>query len=189
MVGWSGIIPNRAEFGGTFEGGVRMLTLGVRGRLLLAFFGISAFTVVAAATAVYSFLQVGNALERVIQLRVPSAITSLRLSRQGERIVAAAPALFSVTPTNETQRVVGGISAEVERLESLLHELEQRGTEAAHVEDGRRGVQQLRANLDSLVGLITERLAAADGKAALLGRLVSAHQNAQRLLGPGLLVV
>ena len=166
-----------------------MFTLGVRGRLFLAFFGISAFTVIAAATAVYSFLVVGNALERVIQLRVPSAIASLRLSRQAERIVAAAPALFTVTTTPELERAFGIISAEVDRLESLLRDLEQRGTEPANVEDGRRGVQQLRANLDSLGALIAERLAAADTKATLLGRLVNTHQNTQRLLGPGLLVV
>ena len=166
-----------------------MFALGVRGRLLLAFFGISASTVIAAATAVYSFLVVGNALERVIQLRVPSAIASLQLSRQAERIVAAAPALFTVTTTPERERAFGIISAELDRLESLLRDLEQRGTKPADVEDGRRGVQQLRANLDSLVALIAERLAAADTKATLLGRLVNARQNTQRLLGPGLLVV
>jgi len=166
-----------------------MFALGVRGRLLLAFFGISAFTVIAAATAVYSFLEVGNAVERVIQLRVPSAIASLQLSRQAERIVAAAPALLAVTTTPERERAFGIISAEVDRLESLLRDLEQRGTEPAHVDDGRRGVQQLRANLDSLDALIAERLAAADTKATLLGRLVNTHQNTQRLLGPGLLVV
>jgi class 3 adenylate cyclase len=71
----------------------------------------------------------------------------------------------------------------------LLRDLEQRGTEPAYVQDGRRGVQQLRANLDSLVALIAERLAAADTKATLLGRLINTQQNTQRLLGPGLLVV
>src|SRR5262245_61640802 len=139
-----------------------MFTLGVRGRLLLAFLVISAFTVIAAATAVYSFMEVGKALERVIQLRVPSAIASLQLSRQAERIVAAAPALFTVTTTDERKRALGNISAEVDRLESLLRDLEQRGTEPAHVEDGRRGIQQLRANLDSLGALIADRLAAQD---------------------------
>ena len=59
--------------------------LGVRGRLLLSFFGISAFAVIAAATAMYSFLEVGKALERIIEFRVPSAIASLQLSRQAER--------------------------------------------------------------------------------------------------------
>src|SRR5262249_23468983 len=128
-------------------------------------------------------------LERVVEFRVPSAIASLQLSRQAERIVAAAPALFTVATAPERKRAFDNISADVDRLESLLRDLQQRGTELAHVEDGRRGIQQLRPNLDSLGALITERLTAADNKAKLLGRLVTTHQNTQRLLGPGLLVV
>jgi adenylate cyclase len=163
--------------------------LGVRGRLLLSFFGISTLAVFAAATAMYSFLEVGNALERIIQFRVPSAIASLQLSRQAERIVAAAPALLVVTTAPEHDRVSGLISAEVDRLDSLLSDLERGGTDPTYVEDGRRGVQQLRANLDGLDALIAERLAAADRKTALLRRLRDTHQGTQRLLGPGLVVI
>ena len=39
--------------------------LGVRARLLLAFFGISAFTVLAAAAGIYAFRQVGERLELI----------------------------------------------------------------------------------------------------------------------------
>ena len=163
--------------------------LGVRGRLLLSFFGISSFAVFAAATAMYSFLEVGNALERIIQFRVPSAIASLQLSRQAERIVAAAPALLTVTEAPEQERVSGMISAEVDRLDSLLSDLERRGTDPTYVEDGRRGVQQLRANLDGLDALIAERLATSNRKTVLLRRLGETHRGTQRLLGPGLLLV
>jgi hypothetical protein len=62
--------------------------LGVRGRLLLAFFGISAFAVLAAAAGMFSFLAVGDVLDRITQQRVPSALASLELSRQAERIVS-----------------------------------------------------------------------------------------------------
>src|SRR5262245_48726047 len=163
--------------------------LGVRGRLLLAFFGISAFSVIAAATAMYSFLAVGKALERIIEFRVPSAIASLQLSRQAERIVAVAPALLTVTTAPEHERVSSMISAEVDRLESLLSDLERRDTDPTHVEDGRRGVQELRANLDSLHNLIAERLATSNHMTALLRRLSEAHHDTQRLLGPGLLLI
>ena len=91
---------------------------GVRGRLLLSFFGISAFAVIAAATAMYSFLEVGNALERIIQSRVPSAIASLQLSRQAERIVAAAPALLTVNTAAEHDSGAGRSSAETDRLDA-----------------------------------------------------------------------
>ncbi|HXV23458.1 MAG TPA: adenylate/guanylate cyclase domain-containing protein [Alphaproteobacteria bacterium] len=163
--------------------------LGVRGRLLLSFFGISAFAVIAAATAMYSFLEVGKALERIIEFRVPSAIASVQLSRQAERIVAAAPALLTVTTAPEHERVSGMIFTEVDRLDSLLNDLERRGTDPTYVEDGRRGVHELRANLDNLHTLIAERLAAGNRKTALLLRLGETHRATQRLLGPGLLLV
>lgn len=53
--------------------------LGVRWRLLLAFFGISAFAVIAAAAAMYSFAEVGKLLGRITEERVPPALASLEL--------------------------------------------------------------------------------------------------------------
>src|SRR5262249_19226266 len=165
------------------SGGVRMFTrVGVRGRLLLSFFGISAFAVIAAATAMYAFLEVGKALERIIEFRVPSAIASLQLSRQAERIVAVAPALLTVTTSPELKRVSGMISAEVDRLNSLLSDLERRDTDPTDVEYSRRAVQELRANLDSLHTLIAERLATSDHMTDLQSQLIEAHRDTQRLL-------
>ena len=71
--------------------------LGIRGRLLLAFFGISALVVLAAAAALYAFLQVRDVVDRITQDRVPSALASLQLSRQAERVAAAAPSVLAAT--------------------------------------------------------------------------------------------
>ncbi|TIU09945.1 MAG: hypothetical protein E5W40_13845, partial [Mesorhizobium sp.] len=60
--------------------------LGIRGRLLLAFFGISTFAVFATAAALYAFLQVGEVVDSITRDRVPSALASLQLSRQAERV-------------------------------------------------------------------------------------------------------
>ena len=87
--------------------------LGVRGRLLLAFFGISAFTLLAAGAAIYSFLEVGKTLDKITQQRVPSALASLEISRQAERIVAVAPALLAVTTPDQQEQVSSTIFAEV----------------------------------------------------------------------------
>ena len=78
--------------------------LNVRWRLLLAFFGISAFAVIAAVAAMYSFAEVGKVVERITQQRVPSALASLELSRQAERVVTAAPALLAATTKANTTR-------------------------------------------------------------------------------------
>ena len=69
--------------------------LGVRGRLLLAFFAVSAFAVLGAAAAFYSFREFGDALGLITQQRTPAALQSQELARQVERIVAAAPALLT----------------------------------------------------------------------------------------------
>ena len=95
----------------------------MRVRLLLAFFGISAFAVIAAAAAMYSFAEVGKVLERITQERVPPALASLELSRQAERIVTAAPAFLAATSSERHQQVSQSIATEVERLRQLLDDL------------------------------------------------------------------
>ncbi len=97
-------------------GGSLLQRLGVRGRLLLAFLGISAFAVIAAAAAMYSFDEVGKVLGRITQQRMPAALASLELSRQAERVVTAAPALLAATTRTQHQEVSQAVEAEVERL-------------------------------------------------------------------------
>ena len=59
--------------------------LGVRARLLLAFFAISGFSILAAAAGIYAFRQVGEGLE-LIDARVPQVISSLAVSRAADRL-------------------------------------------------------------------------------------------------------
>ena len=76
-----------------FKAGI-LARLGIRGRLLIAFFGISALAVIGAGAALYSFRAIDNALALITQRRLPIAVKSQELSRHAERIVAAAPALL-----------------------------------------------------------------------------------------------
>ena len=69
--------------------------VSVRWRLLLAFLGISAFAVLAAAASMWALLVLGRVVERTTEERVPAALALLQLSRQAERIAAAAPALLA----------------------------------------------------------------------------------------------
>ena len=94
--------------------------LSVRWRLLLAFLGISAFAVLAAATGTYAFRQMTYVIERITEQRVPSALAALDLSRQAERTVAAAPTLLTARTQAQYRDISAAITAEVERLEGLL---------------------------------------------------------------------
>src|SRR5258708_25083248 len=77
---------------------------GVRSRLLLAFFGISAFGVLGAGVAFYSFHRIDDALALITQRRVPVALISQEFSRHMERVFSAAPELpAGATPDEKKQ--------------------------------------------------------------------------------------
>ena len=88
--------------------------LSVRSRLLLAFLGISAFAALAAAAGTYAFRQTANVLELITEQRVPSTLAALELSRQAERIVAAAPTLLSARSKVQYRDVSTSIRTEVD---------------------------------------------------------------------------
>ncbi len=173
---------SRRGEGGPFQ------RLGVRGRLLLAFFGISAFAVLAAAAAMYSFFAVGKVLDRIAQQRVPSALASLELSRQAERIVAAAPALLAAqTPDQHDQRS-RIISVEVERLGALLSELRGSTVGDAALEGLEAAITRLRANLEGLDSLVADNLALGEQKKQIVQGVLATNDATQQLLAPWVLI-
>lgn len=163
--------------------------LGVRGRLLIAFFGISGFAVIAVVAAVYSFLLVGNVLDRITQKRVPSAIGSLEISRLTERIVAATPALLAVTSDAERQKLSSSISAKVQQLEKLVSELQSDDINASTTDRIEPAVLRLGENLKALDDLMTDRLVAADHRERTLKELALTYKAIQRAFSPGIMVL
>jgi signal transduction histidine kinase/HAMP domain-containing protein len=163
--------------------------LGVRGHLLLAFFGISAFAVLAAIAAVYSFLRVGRTLDSITAERLPPVVASLTLSGQVGRIVAAAPALLTVAAATEHEPLSRAIAAEVDQLGRLVAELEREDLARPAIPQITSVVGRLRVNLDALNALVADRFEARDRKRDLLGELSGAHIATQRLLTTGIAVM
>jgi serine phosphatase RsbU (regulator of sigma subunit) len=164
---------------------------GVRWRLLLAFLGISAFAVLSAAAAMYSFREVGTALDRITEERIPSALISLQLSRQAERIVRSAPALLTVTTTDEWHRVQRGIADEVGQLDRLLDDLRDQagGSRTGFVAEIEPLLTRFEVNLQGLNTLVGNRLAVAGAREGRLRQLANTTVAARRLVGPSLLVM
>lgn len=142
-------------------------TLGVRARLLLAFFGISAFAVLAAAAGIYAFRVVGARLD-VIDARVPPILTSLELSRSADRIIAAAPALLAATDRKRRDEVTARLESEVERLNGKLIELKRDRTEILPLLRIEPIVSSLTSNFDALENLVARRLETNERIKALL---------------------
>ncbi|MEJ7012881.1 adenylate/guanylate cyclase domain-containing protein [Sinorhizobium meliloti] len=162
---------------------------GVRGRLLFAFFGISAFAVLATVGALYAFLELSEVLERVTERRAPSALASLELSRHAERVAATAPAFLASTSRARHSEVSAAIGSEMARLEELLAALKGATLSSGVVSEIEDAAVGLRRNLHALDDLVTVRLAAVARKEELLRRLSATTNASQRLVAPGILVM
>jgi len=163
--------------------------LGVRGRLLLAFFGISAFAVLGAGAALYSFQQISDAFASITQRRIPVALMSQELSRHAERIVAAAPTLLTATSQDEKEDRSVAISSEVNVLYSLLANLRSAGVESRELASLEPYVERLRDNLRELNLLINNRLMIAEQKKDLVRKELDLAGDIQKLLAPWVAVM
>jgi adenylate cyclase len=162
--------------------------MSVRWRLLVAFLGISAFAVLAAAASMWALLELGRVVERSTEERAPAALALLELSRQAERIAAAAPALLATPNESGRAKVAADIRTQLANMEAILTDL--RGTSEAVVFGPiEASVAGLGSNLNALDGLVAERLATAQTKAKLLRRLSTTVVGTHRLVAPGILVL
>jgi signal transduction histidine kinase len=157
---------------------------GVRARLLLAFFGISAFAVLAAAAGIYAFRQVGDRLE-LIDARVPQVVSSMEISRAADRLIASAPALLAATTTKERDEISNRMRPEVDRLIIGLTDVGRRaGTAGEAAIAIQLLVASLRSNLAELDNLVGLRLKTRERLAGLLQAVFQANQETQRLFAP-----
>ncbi|WP_342240597.1 PAS-domain containing protein [Inquilinus sp. OTU3971] len=163
--------------------------LGVRGRLLFAFFALSAISMLSTAAAIYAHLEVGSVIERITQRRVPSALAALQLSRQAERVAAAAPSLLGATTKSKHAEISDAVSIEVARLEELLRSLSGTTLGSDSIAEIENAVRGLARNLETLKDLVESRLKLVERKEELLRRLSVTTTASVRLLAAGILVV
>ena len=116
--------------------------LGLRGRLLLAFAGISLFAVSAALVGQYALMEVGRALERTEQA-LPPAITAMELSSRSKEVIAAGPALRSLSSRQEIDQLSTSASSDLDSLGSLVQVLRSGSTDAQKLD----GIGDLLARL------------------------------------------
>ena len=159
---------------------------GLRGRLLLAFLGITAFAVLGAVAGIWAMLRVGDSLDTITRQRVPAAVASLQLAVQAERIMAATPALLAVRDRAELVRRAEPLEREVAALEALVGTLRGAAIPQAILADLAERTGSFRGNLEALRRHVDARLELAAHKAAQLRRLATVSLNIQRVLRPGL---
>jgi PAS domain-containing protein len=161
--------------------------MGVRGQLLLAFLGISMFSLVAAASGLYSLSQVGGALNKITERRVPQALSWLELSRRVESVVRAAPALLVVKTDSARIEVSNEIASQIAQLEPFLQH--NKSDETKEEKESMAAVLRLVAamtdNLERLDALVKERLSIVALEEKRIRDLSRANSIAKRMLSPG----
>jgi adenylate cyclase len=162
-------------------------SMGVRGRLLLAFLGISMFSLVAATSGLYSLSQVGGALNKITAQRVPEALSWLELSRRVESVVRAAPALLVVKTDSARIEVSNDITSQISQLEPFLQRSRSFETEDEKTVTAEfvKLVADMTENLVSLDVLVKQRLSIVALEENRIRELARANSIAQRMLLPG----
>ena len=165
----------------------KITSMGVRGRLLLAFLGISMFSLVAAASGLYSLSQVGGALKRITEQRVPQALSWLELSRRVESVVRAAPALLVVKTDNARIEVSNEIASQIAQLKPFLqgHRNYETEEEKTATNEVMKLFDNMTKNLLSLDELVKKRLSIVVLEEKRIRDLFRANSIAQRMLSPG----
>ena len=145
------------------------------------------FSLVAAASGLYSLSRVGGALSNITEHRVPEALSWLELSRRVESIVRAAPALLVVNTDSARKEVSNEIILQAKQLKPLLqrNRIYETDEEEAAAAEVAKLVAGMTENLVSLDDLVTKRLFIVGHKEKLIRQLAKANSVAQRTLTAG----
>ena len=128
--------------------------VGVKGRLYLAFSGISALAVLCAIAALVAFAEVGSVFDRVTRERMPASFAALELSRHAERIVSAAPLILSDTTQVQQMRTDRRLRKDLAKLDKLLADVKRTLPDRASVADIENSIAAIRRNLAQLQEIV-----------------------------------
>ena len=156
--------------------------IGIRGHLFTAFFGISVFAALAAGIALYSFLEIGRALDQIAHRQMPRAIDSMEIARLAQRMVSAAPAMLATSSGAQLDQVHSSIDANGQRIDDRLMRLKAHGDDKTlSTMEWTHG--QLRSNVGELHDIVAHRTRIIDTRLRLQEGLRDAITNVARLLG------
>lgn len=157
----------------------------VRGRLFMAFIGISMFSLIAAGAGLFSLDRLNSALNLITEERVPEALTFVEIARQAERVISAAPSLLVVTSDSDRKEVSASIQTEREKLNGLLDVAGDRLLEETDTsENVAQLVESLNQNLFELDGLVAQRLKHTKLREDLTRKIQTVNGGALRVIAP-----
>jgi len=163
--------------------------LGVRSSLLLAFLGISLCAAAAAAAAVYALLSVSATMQEITAERVPTGLAALALSRQAEKVIAAARPLIAARNEDDREAQRRSIDAGLGQIDDRVRQLESAHVQAASLTAITEMVDHLAGTFRMIDEQTGQRLALSRQKRDRLDDLLRNYQHFEQALLPRLRVL
>jgi adenylate cyclase len=150
--------------------------IGLRGRLLVAFIGISMFAVVAGLSGHYAFKEVTKALDRT-GATIPPALAAVELTRESEQVLAVGPRLLNVRTDDEVERFSAAASNDLGTVSRLVEQLRTANVVSETLDHLSSIVSKLSDNLSHLKVASLERVRAASRKEKLIDDTFAAYRE------------
>src|SRR5947209_13019238 len=159
---------------------ISRLQPGLRGRLLLAFGGISSFAVLAAIEGLVAFVSSRQALQDTTARRVPETVGAMELLRHTERLVATGQALLNAASADEISAITAAKNSELQAIRRELGALQSVDGQKPPLTEIDATIESLTANLDDIgIAMMRRNSAASDEKALLRNAFKASRQFAE----------
>jgi two-component system, OmpR family, sensor histidine kinase TorS len=132
--------------------------LGIGGRLIAAFAGIIALSVISGTVGWLGLRDVARSQATVTGSAMPAALQAREIAEASARLIAAAPLLTNATTEAQRSEEAAALFAGADDLRKLLVEVQHYGFDAGKVDDLQLGVDRLLSNLSAQNELVAQRL-------------------------------
>ena len=150
--------------------------IGLRGRLLLAFVGISMFAAVAGLSGRYAFNEVTKALDRT-GATIPPALAAVELTRESEQVLAAGPRMLNARTDDEVERLSKMAVDDLQTVNKLVNQLRSANIDQKDLDGLATNVSKLGVTLAELKETAIERVRAATRREQLINDMFSAYRD------------
>ena len=150
--------------------------LGIRTKLLLAFAGVAALTLLGSGVALVSYGHVNGAFERVTGDGLPAITQSLQLAREAAEVTALAPVLLAADSPDALEAARATVVDKSRGMKILLGRLEETSVGSGAAERLADALKALESHMSLLGSAIAKRLATTGARDQATAAALKAHQ-------------
>jgi HAMP domain-containing protein len=159
-------------------------TLGIKGKLFLAFSGMALMTILAGAVAWYAFAGISQSATHITSSTVPAMSLSLQLAEKSADITSMAPALMASRDQNQRLSVLAELEVSAWGLAALVDQLESTGLDERSFDELGNVSTAIVAKLTELDAAVESSLRTRHAREVAELDLAEAHTRFQELLVP-----